>query len=160
VTTTPDTPTTTDRRLRIASAVTLVALLAQFLLGMAVNLFVQIPKNHPGARPPEYFSGAAQSVDWAVSSGPFWLLLHASFGLLLVLAAAAVLALAIASRKTARIVAAAVGLAGVLGAGFNGASFLNYDEDFSSMLMAAGFVVAVAAYALGLLTPDRLRSDP
>jgi hypothetical protein len=160
LTTTPDNQTTTNRRLRLASAVTLIALLAQFLLGMAVNLFVQIPKNHPGARPPEYFSGAAQSVAWAVSSGPLWLLLHASFGLLLVLGAAAVLALAIASRKTARIVAAAVGLTGVLAAGFNGASFLNYDEDFSSMLMSAGFAVAVAAYTLGLLTPDRLRSDP
>jgi hypothetical protein len=38
----------------------------------------------------------------------------------------------------------------VLGAGFNGGSFLNYHEDFSSMLMATGFAIAVAAYATGL----------
>jgi hypothetical protein len=45
----------------------------------------------------------------------------------------------------------------VLAARFNGASFLNYDEDFSSMPMSAGFAVAVAAYALGLVTN---RPDP
>jgi hypothetical protein len=36
---------------------TLVFLIVQFLLGMAVNLFVTIPTNHPGANPPEYFGG-------------------------------------------------------------------------------------------------------
>jgi hypothetical protein len=40
---------------------TLVFLTIQFLLGMAVNLFVTIPTNHPGANPPEYFGGVIQS---------------------------------------------------------------------------------------------------
>ena len=35
-------------------------------------------------------------------------------------------------------------------AGFNGASFLNYGHDFSSFLMALGFVLALCAYAIGL----------
>ena len=39
----------------------LLMLMIQFLLGMAVNLFVTIPTDHPGARPSEYFSGVAQS---------------------------------------------------------------------------------------------------
>src|SRR5215471_12504152 len=141
-----------SRSLRTASAAMVVLLLAQFLLGMAVNLFVKIPRNHPGARPSEYFSGAPQSVVWALSAGPFWLILHASLGLLLLLAAAALLALAIASRWRGPIIAAVVGLLAVLAAGFNGASFLNYDEDVSSMIMSAAFAVAAAPYALGLLT--------
>jgi hypothetical protein len=41
-------------------------------------------------------------------------------------------------------------LIGVLGAGFNGGSFLNYHQDFSSMLMATGFAIAVVAYSVGL----------
>jgi hypothetical protein len=143
---------TATRNLRAASIAVLVLLLGQFLIGMAVNLFVQIPKNHPGARPPEYFSGAAQSVTWAVSAGPFWLLVHASLGLVLVAAAAVLLVMAIAARRRGPIVGATVGLLAVVAAGFNGASFLNYDEDFSSMLMSAAFAVAVAAYALGPLT--------
>jgi hypothetical protein len=50
------------RQLRISFLFALVMLIAQFLLGMAVNLFVKIPTDHPGYNPPEYFSGAAQSV--------------------------------------------------------------------------------------------------
>jgi hypothetical protein len=37
------------------------------------------------------------------------------------------------------------------GAGFNGGSFLNYNEDFSSMLMSVGFILAMLTYSLGLL---------
>jgi hypothetical protein len=47
-------------------------------------------------------------------------------------------------------VSAILGLIGVLGAGFNGGSFLNYHQDFSSMIMATGFAVAVVAYSAGL----------
>lgn len=32
---------------------------------------------------------------------------------------------------------------------FNGASFLNYGEDFSSLIMSLAFLVALTAYALG-----------
>ena len=46
-----------------------IALLAQYLLGMAVNLFVKVPESHPGAKPPEYFSGVVQSMAWAVTDG-------------------------------------------------------------------------------------------
>jgi uncharacterized membrane protein len=35
-------------------------------------------------------------------------------------------------------------------AGLNGGSFLNYNEDFSSMIMAAFFAVAVVSYVTGL----------
>ena len=45
-----------------------------------------------------------------------------------------------------RITLAALGVVGVLGAGFNGGSFLNYNQNFSSMLMAVGFALAISAY--------------
>jgi hypothetical protein len=88
-------------RLRGLTVVILVLLAAQFLLGMAVNLFVTIPTHHPGANPPEYFSGVFQSVSWAVtsSSSPLWLLLHASLGLGLVVLTLALLLSAIIARK-------------------------------------------------------------
>src|SRR5260370_34181589 len=63
---------------------TLILLIIQFLLGMALNLFVTIPTNHPGANPPEYFGGVVQSVTWAILHGHVLLLIHASLGLLLV----------------------------------------------------------------------------
>jgi hypothetical protein len=137
-------------RVRTGYFTLLLLLVAQFLLGMAVNLFVTIPKNHPGANPPEYFSGVADSVTWAVLHGPFLLILHAGLGLLLVLFSVNLLAQAIQSRKRGILVPAAFGAFGVAAAGFNGGSFLNYNEDISSMLMAAFFAIAVISYVIGL----------
>ena len=125
-------------------------LTAQFLLGMAVNLFVKIPDQHPGANPPEYFSGVAQSVTWAILHGDVLLAIHAGFGLVLVVAALGTLVQAVANRRRGIVASAVFGFIGVLAAGFNGGSFLNYHQDFSSMLMAAGFAVAVVAYSVGL----------
>jgi hypothetical protein len=138
------------RQLRITFMFALVMLVGQFLLGMAVNLFVKIPTDHPGSNPPEYFSGVAQSVTWAVLHGNILLAIHAGFGLVLVVAAVGALVQAIGNRRRAIVVSAILGLIGVLGAGFNGGSFLNYHQDFSSMIMATGFAVAVVAYSAGL----------
>ncbi len=138
------------RQVRISFLFALVMLIAQFLLGMAVNLFVKIPDEHPGANPPEYFSGVAQSVSWAIVHGNLWLAIHAGFGLVLVIAAVGTLVQAIGSRHRGLIVSAVFGFIGVLAAGFNGGSFLNYHQDFSSMLMATGFAVAIVSYSVGL----------
>src|ERR1700693_3412318 len=93
---------------------TLVFLIVQFLLGMAVNLFVTIPTDHPGANPPEYFGGVVTSVSWAILHGGLWLTLHAVWGLLLVLAALGTLVQAIGLRGGGRITLAALGFVGVL----------------------------------------------
>jgi hypothetical protein len=137
---------------------TLVFLIVQFLLGMAVNLFVTIPTNHPGANPPEYFSGVVQSVTWAILHGHILLILHASLGLLLVLNAIGLLLASIRDRARDLIWVTALGLFGVLAAGFNGGSFLNYHQDFSSMIMATFFAWAVIAYMVGLFLTGRTTS--
>jgi hypothetical protein len=128
----------------------LVALLVQFMFGMATNLFVQVPLNHPGASPPEYFSGVFESVTWAILHGPLWLVLHAVWGLLLVIFGFRLLYTAIRSRHRPTIITAVIGAIAMLGAGFNGGSYLNYHEDFSSMIMASFFAIAVTAYVVGL----------
>jgi hypothetical protein len=131
---------------RRALGIALGMLIAQFLLGTTVNLFVKIPADHPGANPPEYFGGVVTSVSWAILHGGLWLTLHAALGLVLLATALGTLVQAIRLHGGGRITLAALGLVGVLGAGFNGGSFLNYHEDFSSMLMAVGFALAMAAY--------------
>ena len=125
-------------------------LVIQFLLGVAVNLFVKIPDQHPGSNPPEYFSGVAQSSTWAILHGHILLALHAGFGLVLVLAAVGTLVQGIRSRQRGILLCTVFGFIGIGGAGFNGGSFLNYREDVSSMLMATGFAVAVVAYSVGM----------
>jgi hypothetical protein len=139
---------------------TLIFLVIQFLLGMAVNLFVTIPIDHPGANPPEYFGGVVQSVAWAILHGHVLLQIHAVLGLLLVLNALGLLIAAIRSRAKDLIWVTALGLFGVLAAGFNGGSFLNYNQDFSSMIMASFFAWAVIAYVVGIFLTGRPGSAP
>ncbi len=43
---------------------------------------------------------------------------------------------------------AAAGLTAIIFAGFNGASFLKYNLNISSMLMSVGFAVAVVCYVV------------
>jgi len=134
---------------------TLIFLIVQFLLGMAVNLFVTISTNHPGANAPEYFGGVVQSVTWAILHGHVLLQVHAVLGLLLVLNALGLLIAAIRTRAGDLIWITSLGLVGVLAAGFNGGSFLNYNQDFSSMIMAIFFAWAVVAYAVGIFVTGR-----
>ena len=128
----------------------LVWLLVQFLLAMALNLFVEITRNHPGANPPEYFVGVVQSVTWAVLHGPLLLELHAALGLLVILGAIALFVHAIRSGPRSFAIANGVGAFSILAAGLNGGSFLNYNQDLSSMIVAAFFAIAIAAYAAAL----------
>ena len=139
-----------NRQLRLGFLNVLVMLIAQFLLGMTVNLFVKIPTDHPGANPPEYFSGVAQSVTWAILHGGILLAVHTGFGLVLVVTAVSVLVQGIRTSRRGIVLSVVLGFIGVLVAGLNGGSFLNYHEDFSSMIMAAGFASAVVSYSVGL----------
>jgi hypothetical protein len=72
-----------DRMAR-ATLIMIAALLAQFVLGMAVNLFVTIPGHHPGASPSNYFVGAGHSAGWAITSGLLPLAAHVILGILLI----------------------------------------------------------------------------
>lgn len=107
-------------RPRPVAAVALLFLAIQFLAGMVVNLYVQIPAAHPGAQAPEYFSGVARGIGWALVHGAVALRVHVALGLLLMLSALAVLGLAIRLRQRAWIIASVLGLMGVLAAGFKG----------------------------------------
>jgi hypothetical protein len=142
---------------RRAFAVNLTAcalLFAQYGLGMAVNVFVTLPASHPGASASNYFSGVASGVSWAISSGPAWVAAHAAFGLALVVVAIAAVPLARGVSRAATVLAVFGGLC-IIGAGFNGASFLNYGHAFSSLLMAGLWAVALACYAGGALLAVR-----
>jgi hypothetical protein len=137
-------------RLRTLTAIILVLLAAQFLIGMLVNLFVQVPAVHPGANAPEYFSGVVQGVAWSLLHAPLWLQLHSMVGLLLFIASIVFIVFAITARSRAWIIISVIGLFGIMAGGFNGASFMNYGHDFSSLLMSLGFLLAAIPYVIGL----------
>jgi hypothetical protein len=138
------------RALRRTPLIMLIWLLVQFLLGMATNLFVDITRDHPGANPTEYFSGVAQSVTWAVLQGPLLLQLHAVLGLILVVGGVLTFVQALRSGSRSASISTGIAALAILSAGFNGGSFLNYNEDFSSMIMASFLAIAIAAYGFAL----------
>jgi len=148
-----------DRRNRAARGWAfglLIALLIQFGLGMYVNLFANIPLNHPGHGANDFFAGSYHSVAWAETSphAPLILAFHGGLGLLLVLGSVWLAVLAIRGRRAGFVWAAVLGALFILGAGFNGASFLNYNKDANSYVMALLFA-AVLCYIIILALPGR-----
>lgn len=123
-------------------------LLVQYLLGMAVNIYVVLPGKHPGASASNYFSGAASGIGWVIPDGPVWAGIHAAFGLALVVAAIAAVALTRGSRAATAL--SVLGALAIIGAGFNGVSFLNYGHAFSSMIMAGLWALALVCYLTGM----------
>ena len=138
----------TSLRWKLLAVMLLV--LAQAGFGIAVNLYVSVPIHHAGARPANYITGSLQSLCWAISHGAVTLAVHAAFGLLLVLlvTSAAAHSLRTAPRAVGRW--AVLGGLLVIGDGFNGASFLDFGNTISSLIMALLALAAVACYAIGL----------
>lgn len=148
------------RRLLLANIAACALLFVQYLLGMAVNVFIVLPARHPGADASDYFTGAVSGLGWVISSGPGWAAAHAAFGLALVVAAIAAVLLARGHGWMTLSLPVAGALA-VIGAGFNGMSFVNYGRAFSSMIMAALWALALGCYvagairaAIGMRQPD------
>jgi hypothetical protein len=124
-------------------------LVIQYLLGMVVNVYIVLPTRHPGANAANYFSGSAAGLGWVISSGPGWVAAHAAFGMALVVVALAAIALTWRTRYRGRRTLAVLGALAIIGAGFNGASFLIYGKAFSSLIMAGLWVLALACYVAG-----------
>jgi riboflavin transporter FmnP len=147
-----------DRRHRAARGWAfglLIALLVQFGIGMYVNLFATIPLHHPGHGAKNFFAGSYHSVVWAETSAhaPVILGFHAGLGLLLVLGSLWLVVVAIRGRRAGYVWTAVLGALFILGAGFNGASFLNYNKDANSFVMALLFAAAVLCYVVLLALP-------
>jgi hypothetical protein len=124
-------------------------LFIQYLLGMVVNVYVVLPVRHPGANAANYISGSAAGLGWLISSGPAWAAAHAAFGMALVVAAFAAIALTWRKRYRGGRTLAVLGALAIIGAGFNGASFLIYGKAFSSIIMAGLWALALACYLAG-----------
>jgi hypothetical protein len=125
----------------------------QFLAGMFLNLFVTIPRKHPGTMGNDYFIQSSHSLIWILfGSGGVALAIHVYIAIALFLGC---LGLFILSLKLHDLVWARMG--GIaclftLGALFNGLSFIDYNKDISSMIMASFWLIAVGALIVGLLS--------
>jgi hypothetical protein len=126
-------------RLRRGSLVALVLVVAEYLIGMYVNLFVTIPRADHG-----------HGVGSAIANGPAILATHAVIGLLLGLAALGVLVQAIMARHVGAIAASAAGLFALAFASAAGASFTTSGHPADSMAMSVLTGVGLLCYAANL----------
>jgi hypothetical protein len=119
-------------RLRISSLGLVTMLILQFILGMIYNLYGTAPT-------------ATKSV--GMFSSPV-LALHVILFFLLVIAAVGQLIRAIGARHRLTVWLSALGLLGILGAGFAGIGFIGNGAAGASLGMALAFAVALAAYVV------------
>jgi len=131
---------------RLLAGATVAALVVQFLLGMQVNLYVHTFSIEGTGGSGGMMGGGMMRAMSRAMSGSSTLMLHMMLGWLLVILALASLLGAAVVRNRPATVLAAVGLGGILLAGYGGLQFMVTGHDGYSFLMATGFIVAVAAY--------------
>lgn len=125
----------------------------QFVAGMLLNLFVTIPATHPGDSGNEYFSRSAHSLVWALSTHGGWeLAFHAWLALILVLGSISLFISSLVAHHKRWIVWSLIAALFTIGAFFNGLSFVDFNHDISSLIMALCWLVAVSSLTIGLVT--------
>jgi len=142
-------------KLRRLSIGLLAGYALQFLAGMLLNLFVTIPTSHPGRNATNYFSGDLHGLGWALSGHGGWeLSLHVYLAVVLVLGSVSLFILALAQHNKNWSIAIAIAALFTIGAFFNGLSFINYNKNVSSMIMATCWLVAVGSLVYGVAKFD------
>jgi hypothetical protein len=118
----------------------------QFLAGMLLNLFVTIPTKHPGDSGSNYLARSWHSLVWTLSGHGGWeLAFHVYLGCLLVVGSISLFTGAAIRHNTKWLVAGGVAALFTIGAFFNGMSFIDFNKDISSMIMATCWLAAVSS---------------
>lgn len=104
----------------------------------------------------EYFTRSFTSLGWALSGSGGWALFtHALIGSLLFAGAVAFFIVCLARRARGWRWLSGLTAFFTFGAFFNGMSFVDYGEDFSSAIMAGCWLAAVTCLVVALVRPRR-----
>lgn len=138
--------------LREQAAGLLVGYGVQFLAGMTLNLFVTIPGSHPGTTGNDYFVRSGHSLVWTLSGGGgIALAIHVYIAIGLLLGSVALFVRSLRARDKLWSWCSGIASIFTLGALFNGLSFVDFNQDISSMIMASCWLIAVGALITGLV---------
>ena len=138
------------KALQMRGAFMIATLVAQFVIGMTLDLFIQLPAAHPGTTG-SFWYRSVHGYGWAITNGGgAALTTHLVIGSIMALGAIATLGFSIVAKHKAWIIASSFGLVGVWLAFLNGLEFINTGVDRHSMAMAMAFMIAFVAYGLGL----------
>ena len=133
------------RWLRRTSVSAVVLLLIEYMIGIGVNLYVNVPKADHG-----------QGLGTVIAHGPAAISIHVVVGLLLLVAAVGLLVQAFLARLPTVIAASAIGLVAIGGAMWAGGSFVS-GSTAASMTMAVMTGVAVLSYVASVYLMGGLR---
>ena len=145
-----------DEAVRRSSLGLAVALLVQFALGLAVNLYVTVPARDHGG-------GVLAAAGRALANGPASLAVHAGLGLLLLLGSTALVVRAVVARTEVFVVTSVVSLLAVLGAAASGAAFVNSGNSGASLGMGLLTALALLCQIVNLFrlsTPHHAPDQP
>lgn len=135
--------------LRKACVTVLIMLVAQYGLGIFLNLYVAIPAS-------DQHAGLAQEI----ASGPGSLTLHATLGLILIVASIVLLVRAIAVRSPVIVLLVTLGLSAILGAFAAGEIFVRSGGSAAASLSMAFLTgVALLCYIATLALVSVARHD-
>jgi hypothetical protein len=134
--------------LRASAFGAVIMLLAEYCLGVWVNLYAQLPASDDG-------TGLLTAFGRAAANGPVTLALHALLGTLLLVAAMGVIIHAARARNTTSVVIAVIAFLAVAGAWVSGARFVGSQTSGASFGMAAATAIAVLGYVTILFLPAR-----
>lgn len=147
-----------SKLLRKQSIALLSMLALQFILGMILNLFVTIPNKHPGQFG-NYFVRSGHSFAWAITlGGGVALFLHVLVAIGLLAGSIAFVVRAAKAHNKRWIWISSIGLVGILAAFSNGLSFLDFNHNVNSFIMAMGYIVATIAYSTGIIGELQIRA--
>lgn len=118
-----------------ACLATLIALVAQFGLGMWLNLYVAVPSS-------DQHAGIVQEI----TNGPLTLTIHALLGTFLIVAAIVLLIRAVRTRHSIAAALTATGLGAILGAFAAGELFARNGKPSASLWMAVLTGIALLCY--------------
>jgi hypothetical protein len=126
-----------------------IGLLVQYALGVAVNVYVTVPKRDHGG-------GTMAAFGRAVSNGPAALAVHTVFGVLLLLGTVNLVIRAFQTGNRLVAVLAAVTFLAILGAAFSGAGFVDSGRGSASLTMGllTGLALLCSLITLFVLPPD------
>jgi hypothetical protein len=126
-------------RVRRGSLAVIVLIVAEYAIGMYVNLYVAVPRGDHG-----------RGLDSAITNGPAILSIHIVIGLLLGLGALAVLVQAVIARHLGAITSSALGLFALASASVTGAGFTSSGNTAESMGMSVLTGVGLLCYTANL----------
>ncbi|MCI0182373.1 hypothetical protein [Sulfoacidibacillus ferrooxidans] len=125
-------------KFRMAVGTILALLVIQFILGMVVNLYVQIPSSLPNGN----------AMSWTMSHSPL-ILMHMIVGTLILVVSIWIMMLSLSFEQKSIMILSIVGFVFIISTWAIGIAFLTSGQtNILSLMMSLGFILSTVTYGI------------